>query len=57
MVDDEISPAPKMSRVWKVTLKTGERMTMACGDETLITQDEAIALARQRFFDAVLTVE
>lgn len=56
MVDDDSSTSPKMSRVWKVTLKTGERMTMACGDETLITQDEAIAIARQRFFDAVLTV-
>lgn len=44
-------------RVWIVTLKTGKSMTMVVGDEHPITQEEALLLARQRFFDDVLTVE
>jgi hypothetical protein len=44
-------------RVWRVILKDGTAMTMVCGDENSIDKDEAIFFARQRFFDAVLTVE
>jgi hypothetical protein len=49
-------PAP--SRVWKIMHKSTKKIsTMVVGDETPITQDEALFFARQRFFDDVLTVE
>ena len=48
---------PVPSRIWCVTLKNGKSMTMVVGDENPITQDDALFFARQRFFDAVLTVE
>lgn len=49
---------PVPSRVWKIMHKSTEKIsTMVVGDETPITQDEALFFARQRFFDDVLTVE
>lgn len=48
---------PVPSRIWQVMLKNGTQMTMVCGDENAITQEEAIFFARQRYFDDVLTVE
>jgi hypothetical protein len=48
---------PTPSRVWSVELKDGSRMTMVSEDPLPITQDEALFFAKQRYFDAVLTVE
>jgi len=49
---------PVPSRVWKIMHKSTKKIsTMVVGDETPITQEEALFFAMQRFFDDVLTVE